>query len=94
MEELCATAGTRLAPLDLRQEERLSQDMVGGGQQRRQAADILHCGVKIEQGVAPITATRDRPFVGRQVASLKRGAEWFDPTRWDCAAEQEEAFVV
>lgn len=65
-----------------------------GGKQRRQAANIPHCGVEIEQGVAPITATRDRPLLRRQVAGLKRGAEWLDPPRWDRTAQQEKTLVV
>ena len=63
MQELRAAAGAGLAALDLRQKKRQLQDLVRGGKQRRQAANLLHCGIEIEQCVAPIIATRDRPFV-------------------------------
>src|ERR1700733_9867020 len=94
MQELRATAEPRLAPFDLCQEEWPLQDVVCGGKQRRQSANILHCRVEIKQGVAPIMATRGRPFVGWQRAGLKCGAEWLDPARRDDAAQQKKAFVV
>jgi hypothetical protein len=94
MQELRASAGARLAPLDLRQEEREPQDIVRGGEQRRQAADMLHYGVEIEQGVAPILATRNRPLVGLQLAGFERGAEWLDPARRDEAAQQKKAVLI
>ena len=94
MQQLRASARARFAPLDLRQEERHAKDVIRRGKQRRQAAHVPHRGIEIEQSVAPVQPTRDRPFVVRQGAVLERGAEWLDPARRDDAARQQKAVVV
>jgi hypothetical protein len=68
--------------------------MLHGCEQRRQATNTLHCGVKIQQSVTPIMAARHGPFVGRQLSGLKRSPQWVDPGRWDCAPQKQKAIVV
>ncbi len=94
MQFLRAAAGTRFTPLDLRQKEWLLQEMMNGGQHDRQAADVLHRRIEVEQGMAPIGATGNRPHVRRPRAGLEGVAKRSDPGRWDSAAQQEIALVV
>jgi hypothetical protein len=94
MQFLRAAARTRFAPLDLRQEERLLQDMMHGSQHDRQAADLLHCRIEVEQGVAPIGATGNRPHVRGQRAGLEGVAKRPDPGCGNGGAQQQIALIV
>jgi hypothetical protein len=91
---LRAAARTRFAPLDLRHEERLSQDLINRRQHDRQAANLLRGRIKLEQGMAPIGATGNRPLFRRQRAGLEGVAKRPDPGRRNSAAQQEIALVV
>jgi len=61
MQRLHAAPRPRLASLDLRQEERLLQEMMHGGQHDRQAANLLHGRIEVEQRMAPIGTAGNRP---------------------------------
>ncbi len=94
MNRLRTAPGARLTPFDLRQKERLLQDMIGGGQHPRQAADKLHCRIEIELGVAPIRAAWYWPIASRKFASLEGGTERLDPVQWNDARQQEKPLRV
>ena len=94
MQSLRAAARTRLTPLDLRQEKRLLQEVMNGGQHDRQAANLLHRRIEIEQGMAPIGATRNRPHLRGPRAGLEGVAKLPDPGLGDSAAQEEIALVV
>ena len=90
MDRLRAAAGARLTPFDLRQEERLLQDMIGGGQHPRLAANTLHRRIQIDQGVAPAMAAGHRPCVGWKFAGVKSGAKRLDPVRGNDPGQQQK----
>ncbi len=94
MQLLRAAARPRLTTLDLRQEERLLQDMMNGGQHDRQSANLLHRGIEVEQGMAPIAAAGNRPHLRRQSAGLEGVAKRPDPGLRDSAAQQEITLLV
>src|ERR1700754_3306305 len=71
MDRLRTAAGAGFAPFDLRQKKRLLQDMIGGGQHLRQAADKLHRWVEIELGMAPVGAAWHWLFGRWPFASLE-----------------------
>jgi uncharacterized protein YdeI (YjbR/CyaY-like superfamily) len=91
---LRAAALARFSPLDLRQEERLLQDVMHGGQHDRQAANLLYGGIEIDQGMTPIGATGNRPLFRRQHAGLEGIAKRCDPGRGNGAAQQEITLLV
>jgi hypothetical protein len=94
MQFLRAATHTRLTPLDLGQEEWLLQDMMHGGQHDRQAADLLHCRIEVDERMTPIGATRTRPHVRRQHPSLESVAKRPDPGLGNRTAQQEVALLV
>jgi len=95
MQFLRAAARTRLTALDLHQDEGLSQDMVGSRQHGRQAADLLHPRIEVQQGMPPIEPTgRARPRLRRQHTGLEGIAQRPDPGRGNSAAQQQVALLV
>src|SRR5450631_2719016 len=85
-------ARTRFTPLVLRQEERLLQDMMNGGEHDREAANPLHR--RIEEGMAPIGAAGNRPHVRPSYAGLEGVAKRPDPGCGNSATQQEIALVA
>jgi hypothetical protein len=94
MQRLRAAAGARLTPLDLRQEERRLQQMVHGGEHDRQAANLLHGRIEVEQGMAPIASAGNRPVDRRRRAGLEAVAKRPDPGRRNGAAQQQKTLHV
>ena len=45
--------------------------MMDGGQHDRQAANLLHRRIEVQQGMAPIDATGNRPLFRRQCAGFE-----------------------
>ena len=67
---------------------------MNGGQHDRQAANLSHRRIEVEQGVAPVGATGNRPLFRRQRAGLEGVAKRTDPGRGNRATQQEIALVV
>ncbi len=92
---LGAAARTGRAPFHLCQEERLAQNVKRRGQQHRQAAQKLHGGIEIEQGMTPgrfPAAPAIRSEGSAPASNAARSGSV--PARRDGAAQQQIAFVV
>src|SRR5471032_812897 len=78
----------RLATLHLREEEQLSDQLTHHRQHLRQTTHSLDLRISVQLRMAPIRATRHRPFARRFHARIEHGTKVTQPLSRDRSTEQ------